>query len=102
VLVNANKAQILKTAFGNLFEGMRKMAIVDGANDVDLFDLADLKVAFNAQDIVSRKADSRINVKDLRPILNLAKAELAREDGGISRKELQLKLLSGRQLTSEI
>ena len=39
LLVNANKAQILQTAFGDLFRGMRKMAVVDGANDIDLFDL---------------------------------------------------------------
>jgi phosphoserine phosphatase len=79
LLVNANKAQILRTAFGNYFQGTRKMAVVDGANDMDLFDLADLKIAFNAQDIVAERADMRVNIKDLRPIVELAKTELRKE-----------------------
>ncbi len=79
LLVNANKAQILRTAFGDMFRGMRKMAVVDGANDLDLFDLADHKVAFNAQEIVRRRADSAVGVKDLRPIAEIAKAEQAKE-----------------------
>ena len=79
LLVNANKAQILKTAFGDMFDGMRKMAVVDGANDVDLFDLVDLKVAFNAQEIVRRRADVKVQEKNLHPIVDLAKSELERE-----------------------
>ncbi len=79
LLVNANKAQILKTAFGDMFDGMRKMAVVDGANDVDLFDLVDLKVAFNAQEVVRKRADARVDAKNLRPVVELAKAEMVRE-----------------------
>jgi len=79
LLVNANKAQILQTAFGDLFRGMRKMAVVDGANDIDLFDLADLKVAFNAQQVVRKRADERLDVKDLHAVVDLARAQIARE-----------------------
>lgn len=79
LLVNVNKGQILKTAFGDNFRGMRKMAVVDGANDVDLFDLVDRRVAFNAQDIVKKRADVRVDVRDLRPVLEIAKAELDKE-----------------------
>lgn len=76
LLVSGNKGRILRTAFGDLFKGMRKMAVVDGANDVDLFDLVDVKVAFNAQDVVKKKADFQVNVKDLRRVAGLAKAEV--------------------------
>ncbi len=75
LLVNVNKAQILRTAFGDMFKGMRKMAVVDGANDVDLFDLVDVRVAFNAQEMVRKKADVRLDVKDLRGIIDLVKTE---------------------------
>jgi len=80
LLVNANKAQILRTAFGDMFRGMRKMAVVDGANDIDLFDLADHRVAFNAQEIVRKRADAVVEVKDLRPVAEMARAEQAKED----------------------
>jgi phosphoserine phosphatase len=82
LLVNVNKAQILRTAFGDMFGGMRKMAVVDGANDVDLFDLVDFRVAFNAQDIVKKRADVAIDGKDLHPVVRLARAELGKETGG--------------------
>ena len=65
LLVNANKAQMLNTAFGNMFDGSKKVAVVDGANDLDLFVLADLKIAFNAQKVVRDRADVRIGDKDL-------------------------------------
>jgi phosphoserine phosphatase len=79
LLVNANKAQILKTAFGDMFDGMRKMAVVDGANDMDLFDFVDMKVAFNAQEIVRKRADAKVDAKNLRPIIDFAKSELSME-----------------------
>lgn len=79
LLVNANKAQILRTAFGDMFGGMRKMAVVDGANDMDLFDFVDMRVAFNAQEIVRKRADVRLDAKNLRPVVELVKTELGRE-----------------------
>jgi phosphoserine phosphatase len=79
LLVTANKAQILRTAFGDMFSSMRKMAVVDGANDMDLFDFVDMKVAFNAQEIVRKHADAKLDAKNLRPIVELAKTELGKE-----------------------
>lgn len=81
LLVNANKAQILRTAFGDMFSGMKKMAVVDGANDMDLFDLVDLRVAFNAQEVVKKRADVKLDTKDLRPIVDLARNVLVKEGG---------------------
>ncbi|MCS6768556.1 MAG: phosphoserine phosphatase SerB [Candidatus Nitrosocaldus sp.] len=40
-------------------------AVVDGANDLTLFDIAGLRVAFNAQNIVKERADVVIDEKDL-------------------------------------
>lgn len=40
-------------------------AVVDGANDLTLFDIAGLRVAFNAQKIVKERADVVIDEKDL-------------------------------------
>jgi phosphoserine phosphatase len=41
------------------------VAVVDGANDLKLFDIAGLKVAFNAQELVKERADVVIDEKDL-------------------------------------
>jgi len=74
LLVNANKAQILDTAFGDMLTGMKKVAVVDGANDLDLFDLVDLKIAFNAQRVVKDAADIVIEDKDLRRTVKAIKS----------------------------
>ncbi|MEM0121333.1 MAG: phosphoserine phosphatase SerB [Thermoprotei archaeon] len=68
LLVNSNKTQILRTAFGELLEHEPKVAVVDGANDLDLFTMVDLKIAFNAQPIVRQRADVVIEKKDLREV----------------------------------
>ncbi len=86
LLVNANKGQIIRSAFGDMFKGMRKMAVVDGANDIDLFEFADFKVAFNAQEVVRKRADTQVNVKDLRGIVDFAREQLAKEHGTASSK----------------
>ncbi len=49
------------------------MAVVDGANDLTLFNIAKIKVAFNATPIVELKADISIKEKDLTKIINYIK-----------------------------
>ena len=71
LLVGANKRLILETAFGDMFEEDMVVAVVDGANDMDLFDLADLRIAFNAQDIVKSMADVIVDEKDLSVVPNI-------------------------------
>lgn len=71
MLVNSNKTQILRSAFGSVLKGHKKVAVVDGANDIDLFGLVDLKVAFNAQRIVRERADIVIDGKDLKPLVGI-------------------------------
>jgi len=47
------------------------VAVVDGANDLTLFDIAGLKVAFNAQDVVKERANVIIDKKDLRLLIDV-------------------------------
>ena len=65
LLVGANKRVILDTAFGDMLDEDQVVAVVDGANDMDLFDLADLRIAFNAQPIVKNMADAMIDARDM-------------------------------------
>jgi phosphoserine phosphatase len=65
LLVSSNKTKILETALGDILYESKKVAVVDGANDLDLFGIADLRIAFNAQKAVKAKADIVIDEKDL-------------------------------------
>ncbi|MFZ9692984.1 MAG: phosphoserine phosphatase SerB [Candidatus Nanopelagicales bacterium] len=58
----------------------RTIAIGDGANDIDMLNLAGLGIAFNAKPLVQRKADTSINVPYLDSILYLL---------GITRLEIE-------------
>ncbi|MGC8568338.1 MAG: phosphoserine phosphatase SerB [Candidatus Micrarchaeia archaeon] len=62
--VTSDKAKVIKE---NFKEASRKdcVSIVDGANDLTLFDISSLRIAFNAQEIVKKKADIIIDDKDL-------------------------------------
>ncbi|HSO64834.1 MAG TPA: phosphoserine phosphatase SerB [Ornithinibacter sp.] len=77
----AGKAAALKE-FAAL-EGLplsRTVAIGDGANDLDMLDVAGLGVAFNAKPLVRRQADTALNVPYLDAVLFLL---------GISREEIE-------------
>lgn len=82
LLVNTNKTQILRTAFGEILEREFKVAVVDGANDLDLFNIADLKIAFNAQPIVKERADVVVEKKDLREVSKVIREYLESRRGG--------------------
>ena len=58
----------------------RTIAIGDGANDIDMLNLAGLGIAFNAKPLVQKKADTSINVPYLDSILYLL---------GITRLEIE-------------
>jgi phosphoserine phosphatase len=47
------------------------IAVVDGANDLKLFDICGLGVAYRAQDIVKDKADVTLDDKDLSKLINI-------------------------------
>ena len=58
----------------------RTVAIGDGANDLDMLDVAGLGVAFNAKPVVQEQAQTSVNVPYLDSVLYLL---------GISREEIE-------------
>jgi|YelNatPaOPRAMG01_1025707.scaffolds.fasta_scaffold129085_2 phosphoserine phosphatase len=70
LVVNTEKAKVLSTALGDLVSRREQIvAVVDGMNDIELFDLAGLKVAFRAQPKVKERADVCVDGGDLRAVL---------------------------------
>ncbi len=70
IMVNSNKANAIAKVIREWGEERENIvSVVDGANDLTLFEIAGLKVAFNAQEIVSSKADVVIDEKDLRLLI---------------------------------
>jgi len=68
--VNSNKAIALEELIKKLGIGKKEtIAVVDGANDLKLFNLAKLKIAFNAQEIVKSRADVVVDKKDLMKLI---------------------------------
>ncbi len=66
IKVGSDKAFAAAEAIASM--GERKedtVAIVDGANDIKLFDVCGLGIAFRAQDIVRERADAVLEEKDL-------------------------------------
>ena len=63
--VDAVEELIKKLGWGN----KRIVAVVDGANDLKLFEIAKLKIAFNAQPIVRERADIVVLEKDLTKLI---------------------------------
>ncbi|MFQ5941289.1 MAG: phosphoserine phosphatase SerB [Nitrososphaerales archaeon] len=72
IKVNSDKANALTEVIEKWNEKKEDIVtVVDGANDLKLFDIAGLKVAFNAQELVKEKADVIIDKKDLRLLLGV-------------------------------
>lgn len=68
--VTSNKAEALQGLLKHLkAEREKTTAVVDGANDLNLFELAGLKIALNAQEIVKKLADVSVDEKDLTLLL---------------------------------
>jgi len=51
--------------------GEKKVCVVDGANDVKLFDICGLGIAYRAQDLVKDLATTTLEEKDLSKILDI-------------------------------
>lgn len=70
IRVTSNKVDALKEQIRKLgWEGKRIVAVVDGANDLKLFEIAALRIAFNAQPIVKERADIVVDEKDLTKLI---------------------------------
>ena len=64
--MNSHKALSLKPLIHTShLKGGRVVAVADGANDLEFFKLADVRIAFNAQDVVKRASDYIVDGKDL-------------------------------------
>jgi len=85
IRVDSNKANSIQGLVKTLKEPTEEIvAVVDGANDLTLFELAGLKIAFCAQPIVEARADVVIKEKDLRLIIPAIKKYIDNlEDNGI-------------------
>jgi phosphoserine phosphatase len=77
--VTSNKAYVLMDTIKWLGEEKKNIvAAVDGANDLKLFEISGLKIAFCAAPIIQKNADHIIKDKDLRNILPHIKKYLAK------------------------
>jgi phosphoserine phosphatase len=69
--VTSDKAKAAKTKIEEWKEKQDDIVVtVDGANDMTLFDICGLGVAFRAQDIVKEKADVTIEEKNLTNLID--------------------------------
>ena len=72
VNVNADKAKSAKTKIVEWNEKKENITVVvDGANDVKLFDVSGLGIAFRAQDLVKDLATITLDEKDLSKIIDI-------------------------------
>ena len=70
--VDSDKAKSAKIKIGEWGEDKENIAcVVDGANDVKLFDVCGLGIAFRAQDLVKDLATTTLEEKDLSKILDI-------------------------------
>lgn len=70
--VDSNKAKSAKIKIEEWGETKEDIAcVVDGANDIKLFDVCGLGIAFRAQDLVKDLATTTLEEKDLSKILDL-------------------------------
>lgn len=70
--VNSDKANAIAKVIRKWDEKKEDIvAVVDGANDLKLFNIAGLRVAFNAQSVVKEKADVTIDEKDLTLLIDV-------------------------------
>lgn len=72
ISVTSDKAKSAKIKVQEWGEKKENIVVtVDGANDMTLFEICGLGVAFRAQDVVKEKADVTIEEKDLRRLIEV-------------------------------
>ena len=76
--VGADKAKAAMVKISEWGESKKDIVcVVDGANDIKLFDICGLGIAYRAQDIVKDKATAILERKDLTGILDIIKKHYA-------------------------
>jgi phosphoserine phosphatase len=72
IFVDSDKSKAAKIKIAEWGEKKENIAcVVDGANDVKLFDICGLSIAYRAQDIVKDMATTTLEEKDLSKILEI-------------------------------
>ncbi len=72
ISVDSNKAKSAKIKIAEWKEDKENITcVVDGANDIKLFDVCELNIAFRAQDLVKDLATTTLEEKDLLKILDI-------------------------------
>ncbi len=72
IFVDSDKSKAAKIKIAEWGEKKENIAcVVDGANDVKLFDVCGLSIAYRAQDIVKDMATTTLEEKDLSKILDI-------------------------------
>ena len=72
ISVDSNKAKSAKIKIAEWKEDKENITcVVDGANDIKLFDVCELGIAFRAQDLVKDLATTTLEEKDLSKILEI-------------------------------
>lgn len=72
ISVDSDKAKSAKIKISEWGEKKENIAcVVDGANDVKLFDICGLSIAYRAQDVVKDMATTTLEEKDLSKILDI-------------------------------
>lgn len=68
--VKSNKAEALTAILATIQEPKENIiAVVDGANDLNLFEIAEKRIAFNAQPVVEHQANYIVKEKNLAAII---------------------------------
>jgi phosphoserine phosphatase len=76
VFLDGKKSTIFNSTFGKFLAEKKKAAVVDGANDLPLFDFVDLRIGYNAQEVVRRRADITLERGEFRQIPGLIRDRL--------------------------
>ena len=72
ISVDSNKAKSAKIKIAEWKEDKENITcVVDGANDIKLFDVCELGIAFRAQDLVKDLATTTLEEKDLSKIIDI-------------------------------
>ncbi len=78
--VTSNKVESLEKLIQGLGMNGKRISVIDGANDVELFEISDLRIAFNAQKCVKERADVVIDKKDLSELIPVIEKWLQKEE----------------------
>ena len=81
--VTSNKVESLENLIQELGMKGKRISVVDGANDVKLFEISDLRIAFNAQNYVKERADVSVDKKDLSELIPVIERWLQKQNNDL-------------------